>query len=346
MISSSKEGPVQLALLPNWLGDFVMALPALAALRQEGSLVVVGSAANVELCLDAGLCDEIIHYDRRGADRGPGGLWRAARRCAAQRPARAFVFPPSLRAALLAFLSGCRRRRGHPTDGRSLFLNEIVPLPVPARSRHQSDLWLEMVTGASVKDGAARPSLCPGEAAGVGLAALRENLPELAAPGNYAVLAPSAKFGPAKQWPSRYFREISQKLDEEMGLQVVAVGGSDPAERTVIQASLGPGALDLSGRTDLPTLAALLQGAACFVGNDSGPMHLAAATGTPTLGIFGSTSPTWTAPRGAQVAHVGPHPVECSPCFQRECPIGLPCLEELGPTEVWSALLRLREARG
>lgn len=344
MISSSTEAPVQLALLPNWLGDLVMALPALAALRQEGKLVVVGSAGALELLADAELCDGLVHYDRRGADRGPGGLWRAARRCALQHPFRAHVFPPSLRAALLAFLSGCRHRRGHPTDGRGLFLNEPVPLPDPPRSRHQADLWLEMVTGRVVEDGSAVPAYRLGPAARAGLVALRASEPRLASPGHYAVIAPAATFGPAKQWPTRHFRKLSEKLVEALGLQVVAVGGLSEDEREVARASLPEGGLNLCGSTDLPTLAALLQEAACFVGNDSGPMHLAAATGTVTLGVYGSTSPRWTAPRGRRAGHVGPHPVDCTPCFRRECPIGLPCLEELEVDEAYAALLELLES--
>lgn len=342
MISSSRERPVQLALLPNWLGDLVMALPALAALREKGTLVVVGTAAAIELCLDAQVCDAAVHYDRKGADRGPGGLWRAARRCAAANPHRAYVFPPSLRAALLAFLSGCRHRRGNPTDRRGLFLNEPIPLPYPPRSRHQADLWLEMVRDEPVADGTAQPCLKAGERGSTGLRALRGALPELASPGDYAVIAPGASFGSAKEWPASHFLALSQKIIEERGLQVVAVGGGNAREREVIRAALPGGGLDLSGQTDLPTLAALLAEAACFVGNDSGPMHLAAAVGTMTVGVFGSTSPTWTAPRGLHATHCGPHPVECSPCFLRECSIGLPCLQLLEPDEVWEALLTLQ----
>jgi heptosyltransferase-2 len=267
-----------------------------------------------------------------------------ARRCAGLRPERVHVFPPSLRAALLAFLSGCRHRRGYLTEGRGLFLNEGIPLPRPERSRHQADLWLEMVTGSTVaRDGAARPELIPGEWGRTGLLALRAASTALASPGGYAVLAPAASFGPAKEWPARYFRRLAQKIQEELGLQVVAVGGRNPREQATIEAATPEDALDLSGQTDLPTLAALLAEAAFFVGNDSGPMHLAAAVGIPTLGIFGSTSPTWTAPRGARAAHVGPYPVDCSPCFLRECAIGLPCLENLGPEKVWDALAALRE---
>jgi heptosyltransferase-2 len=104
----------------------------------------------------------------------------------------------------------------------------------------------------------------------------------------------------------------------------------------------GLGILNLAGRTDLLALSALLQEAALFVGNDSGPAHLAAAVGTTTLTIFGSTNPDWTAPLGERARIVGPHPVPCTPCYRKLCPIGLPCLKELTVEKVWETVLELR----
>ncbi len=95
------------------------------------------------------------------------------------------------------------------------------------------------------------------------------------------------------------------------------------------------------GKTDLLGLSALLAQAALFVGNDSGPAHLAAALGAPTLTIFGSTNPNWTAPLGERAQIVGPHPVPCTPCYLKLCPIGLPCLKELTVDEVWREVLEL-----
>jgi heptosyltransferase-2 len=297
------------------------------------------------LARDWGLIDEAVDYDRRGSDRGLRGLWRAARRIRAHRPRRALIFPPSFRAALLAFLSACPRRRGFPGDGRRFLLDDPYRAPQPPRSRHQARVWRAMAKGEALseREPAQWGHLGAGESARAALAELRQRVPELAAAGGYAVLAPAVRYGPAKQWPASYFHDLAQKIIEELQLQVVVVAGAGPEEAQVAAVvNEGLGILNLAGRTDLLALSALLQEAALFVGNDSGPAHLAAAVGTTTLTIFGSTNPDWTAPLGERARIVGPHPVPCTPCYRKLCPIGLPCLKELTVEKVWETVLELR----
>lgn len=345
MSSSSRGMEPDLVLLPNWLGDVVMAFPALAHLKAKGSVIVAGAGPLVELVSDLGLADDGVVYDRRGKDHGPQGLWRAARRCARHHPQRVYVFSPSLRAALLAFLAGVRHRRGHPTDGRGLFLNERVLLPRPPRSRHQSDVWLAMVEGTEVRDGAARIRTTAGERGREEWRSLsRRQEGKRLRPGAFAVLAPAVRYGPAKEWPLSHFSALAQKISKDFGWPVVTVGSGAGREAELCsELTKACGGIDLSGRTSLPALAALLAEAALFVGNDSGPAQLAAVVGTPTVTVFGSTSPAWTAPRGERSLVAGPHPVSCTPCFRRECPIGLPCLEELSVEEVWEIVLKVLE---
>jgi heptosyltransferase-2 len=202
-----------------------------------------------------------------------------------------------------------------------------------------------MAKGEALAEGepGAPRTLQSGEAAQAALGELRQRVPELAAAGHYAVLAPAVRYGPAKQWPSNYFHDLAQKIIEELRLQVVVVAGAGPEEAQVAAVvSEGHSVLNLAGRTDLLGLSALLQEAALFVGNDSGPAHLAAALGTPALTIFGSTNPGWTAPLGERARIVGPHPVPCTPCYRKLCPIGLPCLKELTVEMVWETVLELR----
>ncbi len=303
----------------------------------------VGAPALLELLEDLGAVDASVRYERRGADRGPRGLWRTARRCARFHPRRALIFPPSFRAALLAFLSSCPHRRGHPVDGRRFLLSDPYPQPSPPRSRHQAEVWWAMAKGVELDETPPQAApLVPGKGSRRALGALRARMKRLAAPGRYAVLAPAVRYGPAKQWPANNFAVLSQKLVEEMNLQVVVVAGAGSEEAGVAEAVEHAAAVvNLAGQTDLLALSGLLHEAALFVGNDSGPAHLAAALGTPTVTIFGSTNPIWTAPRGERVRIVGPHPVPCSPCYLKSCPIGLPCLEELGVEQVFQEVLEL-----
>ena len=153
------------------------------------------------------------------------------------------------------------------------------------------------------------------------------------------VLAAGATFGPAKRWPEQHFATLGRQLARGFDAEPVLIGSRDPDEvRLCDRLAASLGGRNLAGQTDLPTLAAVLHRALLFVGNDSGPMHLAAALGTPTVGIFGSTSPGWTAPRGRRAAVAGPHPVDCTPCFRKQCPIGLPCLVDLAPSSVWAVI--------
>jgi heptosyltransferase-2 len=308
-----------LAILPNWLGDLVMVEPALRRLRERGAVTGVISPALAGLLEDCAVVDRIEVFDRRGSDRGLGGLVRAGRRLRGAEVA--WVFGPSLRAAALSAAGGIPRRVGLGGAGREFFLNDIRRPAGAPRSRHLVDDWVHLV-----EPDAAAGSLCswrPGERGASGLAELRRHH-DLA--GNLAVFGVSANYGVTKEWPQERFLEVAHLLERD-GFRPVFVGSDSARERERAAAMAREcGGIDLAGRTDLPTFAALLESAALFIGNDSGPMHLAAAVGTPTVGIFGSTSPAWTGPRGERVRVVGPAGVDCSPCFRTTCPFDRECL--------------------
>jgi heptosyltransferase-2 len=327
----------RLSVLPNWLGDLVMATPALRRFGAGSEHVVVGPPALVDLVLDLGLADRGVHYDRRGADRGVRGLWRCARRLAGFGAESALVLGPSLRAAALPALAGIPERRGVGGEARELFLTDVHRVRGGLRSQHLSRTWWEVAGGSGPVP---FPEWRAGPRARRGRDALSEQRPELTAP--YAVFAAGATYGPTKRWPTDSFVETARRVRDSFGLLPIFVGSSDARERETAAASAErSGGIGLAGETDLPALVAVLADADLFVGNDSGPMHVAAAVGTPTVGIFGSTSPVWTAPRGPAARSVGPAPVDCSPCFLAACPFALECLRGLAPAAVLDAVDRL-----
>lgn len=332
--------PPILVLIPNWLGDAVMSLPALRELRRQGPLLACGSPALLHLLVDLGEVDQVEPYDRRGADAGAAGLWRAATRLRAHRPRQAVVFPPSLRAAALARAARVPRRRGFVGEGRALLLNDRRRSTAPRGTRHLADDWLALARDdGRVVAGEAVPRATAGPVGRAALAQLRAGMPQLPPSGSFVALAPGATYGPTKRWSVDHYAALGLLLAEALALRCVVVGGPDPQERALCDAvAKQTQGVSVAGATDLVTLAALLAQAAVFVGNDSGPMHLAAALGVPTLGIFGSTSPGWTAPRGVAARAFGPHPVPCTPCFRATCPIGLPCLEQLQPRAAFEAI--------
>jgi heptosyltransferase-2 len=156
---------------------------------------------------------------------------------------------------------------------------------------------------------------------------IRETCRRYGIEGEYTVLCPGAEYGPAKRWP--YFRELAQRL----GAQVVVLGSAKDA-----QAGSGVAGLNLIGKTSLDEAIRLIAGAAWVVSNDSGLMHVAAALARPQVALFGSSSPEHTPPASPR-ARVLWLRLECSPCFERECPLGhFRCMKEITVEQVLAAM--------
>lgn len=335
----------RLAVLPNWLGDLVMAEPALRAWGRHHRLVAVAEPALAGLVRDAAIADLVEVYDRRGTDRGLRGLWRRGRALAAHAADEALVLGPSARAAALAWVSGASRRVGMGGEGREFLLTDLHRTGSHVRAEHLSETWRQMATPRAFPEPlTAVPRWKVGPIGSRGYAKLVTDFHPLA-DGRFAVFAAGATYGPAKQWDAKHFTQLARVLHEARGLHPVFVGSPAAGERALAhRLAEASGGTALAGHTDLPTLAAVLHAAALCVANDSGPMHLAAALGTPTVGIFGSTSPAWTAPRGLAARSVGPAPVPCSPCFLRTCPYARECLTGLHPETVLAVVDALLDA--
>jgi heptosyltransferase-2 len=323
-----------LVRLPNWLGDALLARPLLHAVRRGrpgAEITGVGPAPLLDLLAGDAILDRAMAWP---ADRhGRASVLEAVRRPA---PGWALVLPPSFSSAWFAWRSGARVRVGYRHEGRSALLTHA--LTRPARGElHLSREYLRLGAVIGARE-ASVPSL-PVSVAGDEKA--RRLLEAGAGSGRrYVILAPGARYGPAKQWPPERFAELGRALAAR-DLRVLVCGGA--AERPVCDAlarAVGGDALPLGGRTDLPTQAALCARAAVVVSNDSGLAHLAGAVGAATIALFGSTSSAWTAPLGAWVRIVQHAPV-CSPCFRRTCAIGYRCLNAIAVEEVRRACAEL-----
>jgi heptosyltransferase-2 len=228
----------------------------------------------------------------------------------AQRVRRLVLFPDSFSSRLTAFYSGARERIGHGPRGWNLeamfALTRRVPL-VRRGGRHLEEEYLDLARAAGGQSPPARALMVAPDA----LAKADELLADAAEP---LVLAPGARYGPAKRWAPERFAEVANSWTRG---PVVLVG--EAGDGSEVMALLKAPALDLTGQTDLPTLAGVLARATAVLSNDSGAAHVAAALGRPTIIVFGSTEPRWTAPRGDHVTVIR-DPVRCSPCFRRACP--------------------------
>lgn len=283
---------------PNHLGDFIMALPALEA------------APSADIIVPRWLVPLAAQLQRDGSvipfDRGRAGMLAAVRLLRRGSHRTGVLLPPSFSSALMLRMGGVRHLRGLPTDGRRLLLREIVPL---ARVRqHRTQLYLELVGGAPRTDVAPRLPV-PGAVREQARARLGGPHPRVAVfPGSNA---------PARRWPAERFAAVVRDLATD-GLHVIVLGGAGEAELTARVA--GDVALDLGGRTDLPALAATLAECDILVTNDSGPMHLAAAVGTPVLVVSGPADTKETGPHGPSHTYLQRLDLPCVPCVRNTCP--------------------------
>ncbi|MCK4303999.1 MAG: lipopolysaccharide heptosyltransferase II [Candidatus Eisenbacteria sp.] len=329
--------------LPNWVGDTLLALPALegCALAAEADLVLAGRRLPLELT--AHICPEAPRLLLKKG-RGPGLTALAAVRALRKtKVPRAIIFTPSFSSALQAYLAAIERRIGWVEQGRGLLLTEAVERP--ARGvMHLSAEFCELARRAGAESFPELPVLPPADDARAKVHAfLQEHSPTLAGrsiPG--VALCPGVQYGAAKQWPVAHFRHLRKSL-EAQGIGGVVIGSR--AERQQAQQVLGgagPTWSNAAGEGSLVFSAELLRDMDAAVCNDTGSMHLAAAVGTRVVAIFGSTDPAWTRPLG--VGHrVLCDNWECAPCFRRDCPRGdpAPCMAEITPERVGQTVLEL-----
>lgn len=298
-------------LAPNWLGDAVMSLPFFLELREVFPAASISVACRdyvSEIYSRKKEIDRIIIYRKSGfISRNSlirkSGPWDIA-----------FLLPPSFSSAFALFLAGVKRRIGYGTDFRSIILTDALDGALYKKG-HLSDNYASLIDLVSnrVRESKSLPSIVPPGNWG-------DIIERKRIKGNYAVFSAGASYGPAKLWPAENYLKLAGLLSEDKGLEVVAVGTGKEKEylNSIVNIKKKPG-INLAGECDVKELIAVLKGAEVVVGNDSGPVHISAALGVPTVSLFGSTSPLWTGPRGTSSKIVESN-IECSPCFKKECP--------------------------
>ncbi|MGO9058482.1 MAG: lipopolysaccharide heptosyltransferase II [Candidatus Binataceae bacterium] len=327
----------------NWLGDLVMTMPALAALRRAFPAARISVMVDSRLAAffdGAGWIEEVIPIDRASKRSVLAEMPRLVTRLRALHFDLAVILPNSFESALRAALARIPIRAGFVRNGRGWMLTRrAVPGPHLVK-RHQVHYWLEMLTSTLGVYGDPRPVAI--EAAPRHLLRMREWLAiRRRANSRLVAVAPGAAYGPAKEWPQSHYAALVSLLGSR-GVQCVLVGGPSEIERCEsIAAASGRNAIVAAGRTNIGELMALLSLCDGFAGNDSGAAHLAASLGIATVAIFGSTSPQRTGPLGprTQTLYQG---LSCSPCMARTCRFGhYNCLLEIQPQQVIDALENL-----
>lgn len=328
----------------NWLGDLVMSLPAMRAVRHswpDAYLAVLVKRELAGFFDGAGWLDEVIPYSVARGIPGLGDRRRIVADIRARRFDLAILMPNSFESALWAAAARIPIRAGFAADLRSPMLTRRAAIPVHAQQGHQVNQWLTMVRETLGIVGDAQDFSIVAHAPHVArmrewLAAKRKRA---AAP--LIAIATAAAFGPAKEWPPEKFGALIDRAAEH-GAESILVGAPAESARAMQVAELSrAGAIIAAGETGIGELIALLSLCGGFAGNDSGAMHLAAALGIPTVGIFGSTNPIRTGPMGPRARFIWHH-IECSPCLARTCRFGhYNCLRQIEPEEVVQTLAAL-----
>jgi heptosyltransferase-2 len=326
----------------NWLGDLVMSLPALRAIRDSFPEVKLAVLVRKELAsfFDGMLwINEIIPYRLRGGAAGVLDRALIVNRIRSGHFDLAVLFPKSFQAALWVTLAGVPRRAGYLADRRGFMLTHTAAMRAEVERVHQAYHWMTMVGETIGAEGSVENYRLgvDGEAKDRMRAWLGERRARTARP--LVALAPVAAYGPAKEWPAERYSLLVDILADRHRAECVLVGGIDDRARCEeIAGRSKSGALVAAGETTVGELVALLALCQGFAGNDSGCMHLAGALGLPTVAAFGSTNPARTGPLGWRTRIIC-RELECSPCLERTCRFGhYNCLRDIAAEEIAGAL--------
>jgi heptosyltransferase-2 len=335
----------------NWVGDAILALPALRALRAkwpEAEISVLARPYVADIYRGQQVADRLLPYDVRGEHRGWRGRERLVEELRGQRFDLAVLFQNAFDAAWLAWRAGIPQRVGYARDGRSLLLTRAIPVPRPGEiPAHEQFYYLELLRRAgwlaalkgeehiplSVSEAQRRQAAEALRKVGARPQALR------------VAIGAGASYGSAKCWPPARFAALAGALQARFDCDVILFGTASEARVSqAIIAEMKRPPIDLTGQTAIADLPALLAQCHLFIGNDSGAMHVAAAVGLPVVAVFGPTDPQGTAPVTPRCTVVQEKP-HCSPCFLRRCPIDHRCMTRIAPEAVAAAARSWLEAR-
>ena len=327
-----------LVIAPQWIGDAVMTEPLMRRLAARGEQLTVGALPWVAPVYRAmPQVAEVIEFPF-----AHGGIQFKARRAIARELSgqfdAAYVLPNSLKSALLPFLASIPRRVGYLGESRVGLLTHRLKNP---KNKPPMVAFYSALSGDGGLDGD-RPQLT------ISAPAIAQCLRERGlAHRAYVVIVPGSEYGPAKRWPASHYAELAEKLD----LPVLLLGSGKEAAlceeiASRVNAAKPGKCLNLAGKTALAEALCLIAATKSIVSNDSGLMHVAAALGVPQVAIFGSSSPLHTPPLNGLAAVLWlktdlayQPPLDCAPCFARDCPLGhTRCLNDISPLQVQQAL--------
>jgi heptosyltransferase II len=323
-----------LVVAPSWIGDTVLAQSLFIRLHQRSSdlmLDVLAPAWSAGLLHRMEQVNEVFTTSFGHGELRLGERWRLARQIRGRNYDRAIVLPNSFKSALVPWLARIPLRTGYVGEARYGLLNDARRLDETALpALVDRFVQLGQPPGEAMSGKPPRPALKTDDASRrrtLALLGLSDARPA-------AAFCPGAEYGPAKRWPARHFAELARLLVAQ-GYQIWLLGSAKDQEAAAeIQRISGDACRDLCGSTDLSAVIDVLASATVVVSNDSGLMHIAAALDRPLAALYGSSSPAYTPPLSDKATVIS-LALPCSPCFQRQCPLGhFNCMQQMLPARV------------
>ena len=332
---------------PNWLGDNVLVMPAVNALRKAlpDSKITVMVKSSMADFWRMTCVDDIIPFSFSKGFKGISERWLLAKKLKKQSFDSVLIFPNSFDSALVPWLARIPERVGWPTDGRGIFLNNKISKPVHLKDKQQFLTYIYLIEkwlGKEIQvDDEVSLKIPDKEREIVGN--------EIEKLKNSVIgLNPGATYGSAKCWPAKYFADVAAKIHEEKNANIIIIGGPGDAKVCSevfdlikkINSDAENWCKNISEKTSISLLAAWLEQCDFLITNDTGGMHVGAAVGTPVIAIFGPTDWSSTAPLGANHKLIKTE-ADCAPCLKRECPTDHHCMTSLTTEKVWNEIEKL-----
>lgn len=333
--------------LPNWIGDAVMATPALRGMRShfaDAEIVGVMRPYVADVLAGLELVDRSLFYDPRGKDNQQRGL-RLVQRLRGERFDLALLLPNSWRSAWLAWLSGARRRVGFDRDGRRWLLTDRVQPKTKRMAHPVIDEYLRLAAHLGCTQLDRTMELATSAEDERALERFWSRQPTHLRTRGVVCLNPGGAFGAAKHWPAEHFGALGRRIAEEHRTVLVLCGPSERDEaRQIVRHAAHPQVVSLSDEPpSLGLTKAAIRHAELLVTTDSGPRHFAQPFGVPVITLFGPTHIAWSETFYEKAVHLQVK-LDCGPCQQRVCPLKHHrCMRELSVDQVYAAVCRALE---
>ncbi len=351
-VKNVKAGDIKRIVVrsPTWVGDAVMSLPALSALRRlfaEAEITVAAPPGTADIFIDSNSVNGVL-VQRSG---GPFAALANARRWRRAGFDLAVLFQNAFAASATALLAGVPMRIGYATDRRTALLTSALPLPTWKDQQHESLYYVNIIAELEQKIFGSSSVMQSEPVFDFPVSMTRKKTARrrLKQSGGrtaqpVAILCPGSVNSRAKRWPAERYSELADRFIDA-GMDVVLVGSpSETAVSNEVCARARHKPIVLTGKTTVEEVVALISIADLLVTNDTGPAHIGAALGTPTLVIFGPTNPMTTFPLSPHAKLIR-QPPDCAPCMLRDCPIDHRCMTAISVEEVFRRAMAMQERK-